>query len=101
MIHIFYTILLVIPIFDPDHERRLIISWVCFVISFGFEFLELLSIYHDGREHYGDMYNVVDSLQFLFQAAYTIIVTVYKDVDLPFLRNNPEQEDYDIKTKGL
>ena len=47
------------------------------------------------------MYNVVDSLQFLFQAAYTIIVTIYKDVDLPFLRNNPEHEDYDIKSKGL
>ena len=92
---------MVIPIFDPDPHRRLIFSWVCFGISLFFAILEFLSILHDGMNHYNDMYNVVDSLQFLVQASYTIIVTIYQDVELPFLRNNPEDEDYDIKSKGI
>lgn len=45
--HLVYTTLLIIPIFYPDSNWRMILSWLCFSISFCFASLEVTSMYHD------------------------------------------------------
>ena len=79
-LHIIYTILLIIPIFDPHPERRMILSWICFSISCIYAILEWVSIFHSPQDHWQDLYNVVDTLQIFIQLPYSILVTKFKDV---------------------
>ena len=56
-------------------------------------------MWHDLRGHFSinNLYNIADFLQIFVQLAYTILVTVHKDIDLPFLDNNPADfETYNI-----
>lgn len=97
-IHCIYTILLIIPIFYPDKDLRLNLSWLCLAIS-GFYFVkETSSLIHDFGGHFQDLYNIADFFQIFIQLSYTILVTIYKDTDLPYFGNNPpDLESYNIE----
>ena len=46
------------------------------------------------------MYNVIDALQIVVQIPYTVLVIVYRDVELPFLQNNMGTfKDYGVAKK--
>ena len=101
-LHILYTILLIIPIYYPYPKFRIIFNSICLGISSFFGVLELISFVNNSGDHFQDMYNVVDAIQLLIQISYTVLVIVYKDVELPFLQNNMGTfKDYGIEEKGL
>ena len=96
-LHLVYVLLLVLPIFYPEPTFRIYCSWICLFISVIFTILELISFIHAPKDHYHDWYNIIDSMQIFFQIPYAILVTRYKDVELPYLQNNPESlESYGI-----
>ena len=88
-VHCIYTLLIIVPVFYPDKQMRLDLSWICLGISTFFFVFELSSMFHDIKGHFKDLYNFADFLQIFIQFSYTVLVTVYRDIDLPFLGNNP------------